>query len=158
MNRHPKKAKKQRRTVRPWTYDRAKAALPYLRSVVRSVRDHRLQVQGHDLRATRLAERSGRPDCEALIARAEAARAADRAQEAFDDALHELNRLDVYCLDPISGLAFIPFLHKDQLAWFLFDLFGENLLDSWRYHEDPLEIRRPISEVAAPPSEAPLSV
>src|SRR3954471_17860729 len=113
MNRHPNKAKKQRRTIRPWTYDRAKAALPYLRSVVQSVRDHRLQAQTHSLRAARLAGRPGRPDRDTLIAREEAGRAADRAQEAFDDALAELNRLDVYCLDPVNGQAFIPFVHED---------------------------------------------
>ena len=40
MNGHPKKAKKERRLIRPWTYARAQAALPYVRSVMLSLRDY----------------------------------------------------------------------------------------------------------------------
>ena len=62
MNRPPNKSRKKRRTIRPWTYARVQAALPYLRSVVQSAREHRLQAQIDHLRATRLADHPGRPD------------------------------------------------------------------------------------------------
>ena len=68
--------------------------------------------------------------------------------------MNELGRLDVYCIDALAGVAFIPFVHEDQLAWYVFDLFSETMLDAWRYHEDPLETRRPIAEVADQPPTA----
>ena len=154
MNGYPKKSRKERRSIRPWTYARAQAALPYLRSVMRSVRDHCLEAQSLDLQAKRLADRPGRPDRAALIAREEALKAAAKEQDRFDDALNELGRLDVYCIDPLAGVAFIPFVQQDQLAWYVFDLFSDTMLDAWRYHEDPLETRRPIAEVADQPPTA----
>jgi hypothetical protein len=154
MNGYPKKSRKERRTVRPWTYARAQAALPYLRCVMRSLRDHCLEAQGLDLRAKRLADRPGRPDRAGLIARDEAARATEAAQGRFDETLSELGRIDIYCIDPINGVSFIPFIRDDQLAWFVFDLFSDTMLDAWRFHEDPLETRRPIAEVADQPPTA----
>ncbi len=154
MNGYPRKAKKERRLIRPWTYARAQAALPYLRSVMQSLRDHRLAAQSHHLQAQRLTERPGRPDRTTLIAREEALQVAAREQARFDDALNELGQLDIYCIDPLGGIAFIPFVQEDQLAWYVFDLFSETMLDAWRYHEDPLETRRPIAEVADQPPAA----
>ena len=154
MNGYPKKAKKERRLIRPWTYARAQAALPYVRSVMQSLRDHRLEAQSQHRRAERLAERPGRPDRAALIAREEALKAAAKEQERYDDAVNELGRLDVYCIDALAGVAFIPFIQQDQLAWYVFDLFSQTQLDAWRYHEDPLETRRPIAEVAGQPPTA----
>ncbi len=153
MNGSPKKSRKENRLIQPWTYTRAQSALPYVRSVMHSLREHRLQAQSLDLRARRLADHPGRPNRAALIAREELARAAASAQARFDDALSELSRLDVYCIDPINGIAFIPFVRDDQLAWYVFDLFSPTL-DAWRFHEDPLEMRRPIAEVADQPPTA----
>ena len=154
MNGQPKNAKKERRLIRPWTYARAQAALPYVRSVMQSLRDCRLEAQSQHLRAERLAKLPGRPDRASLIAREEALKAAAKEQERYDDAVNELGRLDVYCIDALAGVAFIPFVHEDQLAWYVFDLFSATMLDSWRYHEDPLETRRPIAEVADQPPTA----
>ena len=154
MNGYPKKAKKERRLIRPWTYTRAQAALPYIRSVMQSLRDHRLAAQNQHLQAKRLADRPGRPDRAALIAREEALQSAAKEQERFDDGIHELGSIDIYCIDPLGGVAFIPFVQDDQLAWYVFDLFSETMLDAWRYHEDPLETRRPIAEVAGQPPTA----
>src|SRR6266446_176739 len=97
----------------------------------------------------RLARRPGRPDRGALIAHAEAVREAAEANERFESGLKELLRLHMYCLDPVRGLALIPFAHGDQLAWFVFDLFEANPLGAWRYHEDPLTTRRPLAELQA---------
>lgn len=154
MRGYPKKAKKERRLIHPWTYARAQGALSYIRSVMQSLRDHRLEFQSQNLEAQRLSDRPGRPDRATLIAREDAAQAAVKAQERFDDALNELGRLDVYCIDPVNGIAFIPFVQGEQLAWYVFDLFSETSLDGWRYHEDPLETRRPIAEVADQPPTA----
>src|SRR4051812_8596647 len=96
MNRYPKRQKKERRRIRTWTYARAQAALPYLRSVMQSLRDHCLEAQSQDLRARRLADRPGRPNRAALIAREDVSASAARERQRFDDALAELSKLDVY--------------------------------------------------------------
>ncbi len=58
--------------------------------------------------------------------------------------------IDVYLLDPVRGVAFVPFQKEEELAWFVFDLFDCDDLKTWRFHQDPLEMRRPIAELDAP--------
>jgi hypothetical protein len=129
--------------LRLWTYAEAVKARPYLRSIVRSLREHWLESQRVRLQVRRL---DARPDRQALILRAEAAREAERATDHFNEALRELEALDISCFDPAKGLALIPFRLGDDLAWFVFDLFVPQGLDAWRFHADPLETRRPLGE------------
>ena len=152
MNRNRKEAR--RKQVLPvWTYLQAEQASPYLRSILRSLREHRLEQLGHELRAKRLAARPGRPDRTTLIAHEDACRDARAASERFHDDLQELQGMGVYCQDPVRGQALLPFVHGQLLAWMVFDLFEEPSLHSWRYHSDPEQMRRPIVEVAEKPSE-----
>ncbi len=77
------------------------------------------------------------------------------ANKRFEAGLQELLKLNVYCLDPVHGLALLPFAQADQLAWLVFDLSEPEPLRFWRYHADPLTARRPLSELedkAAPGS------
>jgi hypothetical protein len=151
MNRNG--AKKKARTVRVWTYEQALKAVPYISSLTRSLREQRLEAQSHSQRATRLAEKPGRPDRVALLAQADEVRQAGDAENRFDEILRELSGLDVFSLDPIRGEAVIPFLHSQKLAWFVFDLFDEeDHLRQWRYHDDPLDTRRPIAEALTEPT------
>ena len=61
MNRNRKEAR--RKQVLPvWTYPQAQNAVPYIRSIMRSLREHRLEQLGSEMRAKRLAARPGRPD------------------------------------------------------------------------------------------------
>lgn len=143
--------KRRRRILKLWTHAQAQAALPYLASVVRSIREHRLEAQQHLLTAERLASQPGRPDRTAIIAQEEATREAERADERFQKAVRELHVIDVYCLDPIQGLALIPFVYENQLAWFVYDLFDAEPLRFWRYHGDSFETRRPLAELEIKP-------
>jgi Uncharacterized conserved protein (DUF2203) len=136
--------------LRLWTYAEAVKTLPYLRAIVRSLREHWLHLQRVRLQVRRLDARPGRPDRQALILRAEAAREAELAEDHFNEALRELEAIDVYCLDPAKGLALIPFRQGDDLAWFVFDLFAPQGLDGWRFQADPLEARRPLVEKLDP--------
>ena len=129
--------------LRLWTHAEAVKAVPYLRSIVQSLREHWLEWQRVWLQVRRL---DGRPDRQALILRAEAAREAERADDHFNEALRELEALDVSCLDPAKGLALIPFRKGEDLAWFVFDLFAPQGLDGWRFHADPLETRRMLAD------------
>ena len=153
MKNRRKKAAARKHTFRVWTHPQAAAALPYLTSVVRSVREHYLQFRSERHRALRLRQRPGRPDRQALLDLEAAARETDLLEDRFNDDLRELWRLNIYCLDPAQGLALIPFAHDEQLAWFVFDLFDPSKVSSWRFHADPLETRRPLSdEVKAAPT------
>ena len=139
--------KRRRRILKLWTHAQAQSALPYIASVVRSIREDRMEAQQHHLTFQRLARRPGRPDRSALIAQEEARRDAERADEHFQKAVRELHAIDVYCLDPIQGQALIPFAYGNQLAWFVFDLFDAEPLRFWRYHGDSYETRRPLAEM-----------
>jgi hypothetical protein len=118
MNRNG--SKKTARRVRVWSYDEAKKAVPYISGIMRSLREHCLESQSHKRTAQRLADKPGRPDRAALVAHGEEVRQATEAQNRFDDGIAELHALDVFCLDPITGEAVIPFLHAKKLAWFVF--------------------------------------
>ncbi len=49
-------------------------------------------------------------------------------------------------LDPVHGQALVPFVHEEQLAWYVFDLFDPQPLRFWRFQSDPDETRRPLTQ------------
>src|SRR5437016_5355260 len=153
MNRNRKEAKRRRQTIQAWTHEQAQAALPYLASILRSLREYQLEWHNQQRQARQLANRPGRPDRNRLIRQQDALQAVQRAQDSFQAALEELHALDIYCLDPIRGEALIPFVQAEQLAWFVYDLFDEQPLRFWRYHTDELEKRRTIVEVLEGPKD-----
>ena len=119
---------------------------------MRSLRDHCLEAQQQYLAAHRITTQPGRPDRAAILAHSGAVEEAEKAEERFHQALDELHTLDIYCLDPAAGLALIPFARDNRLAWFVFELFDEiDSIRSWRFHQDPLEQRRPIAEALTEP-------
>jgi hypothetical protein len=153
MKRNQNEARRRRQTLRVWSLRQARSALPYITSVMRSLRTHKLEAQAQQRRAEKLARAPGRPDRNAIISQEEARSAGQKAQERFETALHELHSLDVYCLDPINGTALIPFVHDKQLAWFVYDLFSPDEITTWRFHSDPLEMRRPLNELDRAPAD-----
>src|SRR5262249_53542697 len=140
-------------TLRVWTYPQARAAAPYIASIVRSLREHGLEALGRRRAARRLAGRPGRPDRKALINLQEAERLAGQAEDRFHDAAAELQALDVFSLDPIHGLALVPFVHNEQLAWYIFDLFDSQPFRFWRFQSDPDDTRRPVTSLQKGPAE-----
>jgi hypothetical protein len=96
----------------------------------------------------RLDSRPGRPDRQTLIRRAAAVQELDQAANNLEEPFGELKAIDVYCLDPAEGLALIPFGMGDELAWYVFDLFSQQGVDAWRFHGDPLQMRRPLGQYA----------
>lgn len=145
MKRQPKGAKQKAQTLRVWAFAEAETAVPYITSVVRSIREHALEALSQARTAQRLDERPGRPDRNTLIAQQEAREKARKADEEFRRAVHELQELDIYVLDPIQGQALVPFVHDEQLAWYVFDLFDAVPLRFWRFQTDPEDTRRPIT-------------
>jgi hypothetical protein len=159
MNRHSKGARRRPKTIQIWTYAQAKTALPYVTSIMRSLREQVLEAQHCRLRLHRLTRRPGRLDRAALIAQDEIKRQAGEAEDRIQEAIEELLALDIYCLDPIRGEAVIPFVRDDQLAWYLYDLFDDRHLVAWRFDSEAQETCRPLTESetgaaeGAPPSE-----
>ena len=140
-------------TRRLWTYEAALRAIPYLRAVVRSLRELWLHCQSVRRQIERLDSHPGRPDRQTLIRRTLAVKELAQADMNLEETFDELEAIDVYCLDPAQGLALIPFGKGDELAWYVFDLFAAQGLEAWRFHGDPLEMRRPLEQNAG--SELP---
>jgi hypothetical protein len=118
------------------------------------LREHWLEAKNQDRKARDLTKQPGRPDRTRLLSHADAVFQADAARGRLEEAEAELHALDVYCIDPIRGEAVIPFVHDNQLAWFVFDLFDTEPVRSWRYHTDPLDMRRPMDEASEAPKVA----
>jgi hypothetical protein len=146
MNRKNKRAKRHVHFIPVWTFNQVQRALPYVASIMRSLREHHLAALAQNRNARRLDALPGRPDRHTLIEREDAVRDAREADECFQEALEELHTLDIYCLDPARGEALIPFAHEQQLAWFVFDLFQPSYISSWRFHTDPLDTRHPLTD------------
>lgn len=146
MSKQQKQETASSTTLHLWSYADALKSVLYLRAVVRSLRVHWLELQRARRQIQRLDARPGRPDRQALIQRLEATRDVEQAQAELDETLAELKVLNIYCLDPVQGLALIPFGHGAELAWFVFDLFAPQGLEAWRFHGDPLETRRPLMQ------------
>jgi hypothetical protein len=156
---NPKRSKKEKRTVRVWTYDEARKAVPYISGVMQSIREQHIEALSRDRQAKRLAKLPGRPDRHHLVVQADTARLSREADTRCQESLAELHAIDIFCADPIRGEAFIRFLKEDKLAWFVFDLFNEeDRLKQWRYHDDPLDTRRPINEEGAEPKNIAFTV
>lgn len=137
------RTKRQVRAIRLWTYAEAARALPYVRSLTNSLRDAWLDLQREQLAAKRLHDLR-KPSRSERIALEERLKDAGASEDEFDVLLAELMHLDIFLLDPVQGLALIPFQEGEELAWYVFDLFDAEGLTSWRYHKDPLETRRPV--------------
>jgi hypothetical protein len=133
-------------TAHLWDYPAALQAVPYFRAVVRSLREHWLQMQRARRQIERLDAQPGRPDRQTLIRRTEAVRESEQARGEFAETLVELNVLDVYSLSPVQGVALIPFRHGDDLAWFVFDLFSPTGIEAWQFDTDPPETRRLLAD------------
>src|SRR5260370_30926412 len=145
MKRNSKGAKRRRRTIQVWTLTQAKSAAPYLTSIVRSLREHTLEGLGLRRRLRHIEERPGRPNRDALIAVQESDADARRAEDNAVQAADELLALDIQPLAPAHGQALVPFVHEEQLAWYVFDLFDPQPFRFWRFQSDPDDTRRPVT-------------
>ena len=72
MNRNRHGAKRRRQRIRLWDYASARGVVPYVASIMASIREHWLEAVGHDLRVRRLVTSTGRPNRDRLVAHAEA--------------------------------------------------------------------------------------
>ena len=135
------------RAMRLWDWSEATKAVPYLHSVIGSLREHWLEVLNAERQLQLSNKEKGLPSRQQLLDNQARQDERFRAQTKFDDALEELNAVDVFLLDPVQGLALIPFRKEDDLAWYVFDHFTSPSLTGWRYHHDPIEECRPLQSL-----------
>ena len=126
---------RRHRCLRVWTCAQARAVVPYLASIMRSLREHRLDALRHHLAAKRLADKPGKPRRDTLLALEEAARDAHRADEEYQKTLAELESLGIHCLDPVAGRASFTVYRSEHLAEYEFDLFDPQPSRFWAEDE-----------------------
>jgi hypothetical protein len=151
MKKPSKNSKQQVHEFPVWTFEQAQRAVPYITSVVNSIREHFLNLQTAQIRAERLADTPGLPSREQIIEQDDTDRDIARHEQDLLETLQELTSLNIHCIEPIQGLAMIPFVQSDQLAWFVFDLFTDKKLEGWRFHHDDLYKRRPLADLTPEP-------
>src|SRR5207245_8136119 len=105
MKRRRKEKRRQLRTISLWNYPQAHKALPYLRSVTQSLRDHWLDAQRKRLEVERLSQRHGRPDRSAILCVPTASDAKPQAEPRFRDGLRALVCMRVSLLAPVRVVA-----------------------------------------------------
>ena len=149
------KGSRNLRAIRLWTYDEAAKAVPYFRSVVNSLREHWLDAQSKRRDADRLNKEPGRATRARILSEQALAAGKDHAENRFNEALEELMRIDVYLLDPVRGIALIPFRKEEDLAWYVYDQYDDQGLTGWRLHNDPLEECRPLAQIPELPPGTP---
>src|SRR4051812_11217642 len=84
------------RVIRLWTYGQADKALPYLRSITASLRQHWLDARSRKGELERMEKKLGPLGRDALVAKADAEEAHSRSEEAFSESLQELMSMDVF--------------------------------------------------------------
>lgn len=128
-----------------WTWDQVVKAVPYLRSITGSLREHWLDMH----RAQRDLDRSAKNKAESktrhLVHSQHRLEERDRARGQFEAALDELHGVEAYLIDPVQGTAVMPFRKEDDLAWYVFDHFAPRGVIGWRYEKDPVEECRPLN-------------
>ena len=123
MTRKSRPTDRHRSLSRFWTRAEARAVVPYVTSIMRSLREHRLDYFRHHLAAKRLAGKPGRPRRDTLLAQEEAARASGRADAKYHQTLAELNSLGFRLLDSVAGLAVFNVYLDEFVTEYVYDLF-----------------------------------
>lgn len=142
------RTEKKRRHVLPmWTYEKARAAVPYLAALARSLRENWLNTRCWRLRAERIEALTAQPKRKTLLALEEMRSEAQWAFLRYQDVARDLQRINVFFHDPVRGELFLPFNQGMLLAWFVFNPFAPDPLVGWRFHADPRSMRRPMSAV-----------
>jgi hypothetical protein len=135
---------------RLWTYAQAVRALPYLRSVTRSLREHWLEMQQARQQIRRMDARPSRPNRQTLLLREKANREAALAEENYVETLRELTALGIYSRDPANGLILVPFRDGDNVAWVLFEMFAPQGQEFSSFPADPVGTRGTLDEKLDP--------
>lgn len=142
--RSPKQTRAGQQTFKLWTYAEALKSLPYVRVVLRSIREHALTTNLRRRELQRLQARVGRPTHRDYLRENQLREEAQQSFADFVEDAEELEQFGVACVDALQGEAAFPFAYNNQIAWFHHALFDtpDNL--TWRLDSDDLKTRRQI--------------
>lgn len=135
---------KRMQVMHLWTWNEAAKAVPYLRSITGSLREHWLDMLQAQREMDRADVAKTPTKTEKLVQNQRSMDERQRARDKFNDALDELHGIEAYLLDPVKGTAVLPFRKEDDLAWYVFDHFAAPGVIGWRYQNDPVEECRPL--------------
>lgn len=147
MKKHPRQQPSELVQLRLWTYEEAKKGVPYLRSLVASLREKWLAARQSHRELELISKQSGRAKRADLIQLEESNRNLDQAGTQLEEVMDEMMAISLYSVDPTAGVAVIPFIHEESLAWFVFDLFDPRGLVAWRGTDDNVDSRRSLAEL-----------
>jgi len=136
---------KRMQVMHLWTWNEVAKAVPYLRSITGSLREHWLDMLSAQSGIDRVSKLTGRPKTQDLLQNQRRLDERERARGKFDEALEELHGLEAYLIDPVNGTAVMPFRKEDELAWYVFDHFAPPGVVGWRYQNDPDGECRPLN-------------
>ena len=126
MSATPRKARRSRQTLRLWAFDQAQAVVPYLSSIVRSLREHALHIQNLRRRLETLESQPGRPDRQMLIQIEELKRDLLRAEDEYASSEAELEAL---LAENITGAAVTKGFGREAEARAKFDAANQACFD-----------------------------
>ena len=89
MKRH-RRSTKNRQTIQVWTLEKARCLLPYVTSIIDSMREARLEGQAHARRVAKFEARQGRPKRDQILEIADEKTKVEEAGERYQQALEEL--------------------------------------------------------------------
>jgi len=130
-----------------WTRSDAVKAVPYLRSIIASLRECYLEVMNAERQVKLANQKKSATRLQQILDQEKRDDDLERARTKFNDALDELTKVGVFLLEPVHGFALIPFRKGDDLAWYVFDLFATSGLVGWRNHSDPIDACRDMSSL-----------
>jgi hypothetical protein len=128
-----------------WTWSEVAKAVPYLRSITGSLREHWLDMLNAQRDIDRSAKAKTLPKTKQLLQNQSRLDERERARGKFNEALEELHGLEAYLIDPVNATAVMPFRKEDELAWYVFDHFAPPGVIGWRYQNDPEGECRPLN-------------
>ena len=92
-------------SLRLWAYPDAIKAVPYIRSLVQSLREWWLELRQAQENVDRTKARPGRPNRDTLILLEESQRDVDRKEAGLEEIVTDMMTLSAYSVDPGAGLA-----------------------------------------------------
>ncbi len=132
--------------LHPWTLARARSASGYLRQVLGSLREAWLDHAAAAHRIKKLDQRHGKANTKLLLELEEQKSNLQSHYQRIVEAVTEMAAIGAVPGPMHQGIGFLPVVNNQRLAWLIVDLFDEATLAGWRWHGEPEDIKRPISE------------
>lgn len=138
-----------KKTKPDWEYKAVINAVPYVKSLMNSIRDCTIQINGIKSRLKRLADKPGRCDRQRYDEIGDLKLQEIKKQTELDWSQEDLKSLGVLCYDAVQQIAMFYFRMKDgdsfSGAWFVYSIVDKSI--TWRRDDDEYDVRRKIQDI-----------